>query len=440
MKVAMVMPMSPESAIADVMTQAVPDLSARWDLEVWCPTEPNYRPCPVPVRPYARADAEVLEELATYDLVVYVLGDSPWHSRILPLAQRLPGLVVLHDASLTNLVRQTAIETETFDDLVAQVTEELGEDRAEVLRTAVAPGGADAWLRFCADVPLMEVALEGSLGAVVHSWWHAERVDGLTLGHVTVAPLPVPSTRLGFDENQSSSAARLMERLPQDAVLLVTVGSVNTNRRIDLLLEAIADDTTLRARIHLWAVGPTEAKARSDLLSLARRLDLQDHFLVTGRVTDLLLQEILTRADIAAALRDPVLEGQSASVLTQLLSDTPVMVYNHAHYAELPDDVAVKVDPGTGSEGIRAALRRLVDNDSERARRGARGRDYVLASRSGSAYAAALISAGERALAAKPLVHLNTDLAARLHRLGLNEEQAVVDAVTDLTFDLFDLA
>ena len=36
MKVAMVMPMSPESAIADVMTQTVPDLSARWDLEVWC--------------------------------------------------------------------------------------------------------------------------------------------------------------------------------------------------------------------------------------------------------------------------------------------------------------------------------------------------------------------------------------------------------------------
>ena len=57
------------------------------------------------------------------------------------------------------------------------------------------------------------------------------------------------------------------------------------------------------------------------------------------------LQEVLARADVAVALRDPVLEGQSASVLTQLLSGTPVVVYDHAHYSELPDDAVVKVAP-----------------------------------------------------------------------------------------------
>ena len=118
MRVAMVMPMSPESAIADVMSQAVPDLSMAWDLEVWCPTEAAYRQCPVPVRPYDQPDAEVLGALAEFDLVVYVLGNSPWHSRILPLARHLPGLTVLHDASLTDLVRHTAIEQNELDALV----------------------------------------------------------------------------------------------------------------------------------------------------------------------------------------------------------------------------------------------------------------------------------------------------------------------------------
>src|SRR5665647_3609519 len=84
MRVAIVMPMSPESAIADVMTQAVPELSQHWDLEVWCPTEANYRPCPVPVIPYDAPGQDVLDALASRDLVVYVLGNSPWHSRILP--------------------------------------------------------------------------------------------------------------------------------------------------------------------------------------------------------------------------------------------------------------------------------------------------------------------------------------------------------------------
>lgn len=440
MRVAMVTPMSPESAIADVMMQAVPDLIARWDLEVWCPTEANYRPCPVPLRPYEKADAKVLDALASFDLVVYVLGDSPWHSRILPLAHALPGLVVVHDASLTNLVRHAAIERGELEQLALRIEADLGVDHAETFRSGAPLGGAGGWLQFCADVPLDNVALEGSLGVVVHSLWHAQRVDGLTLGDVTVAPLPVPSARLGFDTNENTSSSLLLAALPDESILLVTVGAANTNRRIDLLLHAIDDGDVLSERVHLWAVGPCTSEARGDLLGLARTLGLEDRFAVTGRVTDPLLHEILARADIAAALRDPVLEGQSASVLTQLLSGIPVVVFDHAHYSELPDDVAVKVDPDDASTGVRGALRRLVEDEDERTRRGERARDYVLESRSGAAYASALLDAGEHALATRPLAYLNADLGARLRRLGLDQEPTVVNAVTDLAFDLFDLA
>lgn len=440
MRVAMVMPMSPESAIADVMTQAVPELSQHWDLEVWCPTEANYRPCPVPLLPYDVPGQDILDALASHDLVVYVLGNSPWHSRILPLAQRLPGLTVLHDASLTDLVRHTAIETQQFDGLVRHVEAHFGFEDADILRAAgTALVTSERWLRFCAEVPLVDVALRGSLGVVVHSRWHARQVEGLTLGDVTVAPLPVPSTRLGFDNNQSGRASLLLGKLPDDAVLLITVGAVNANRGIDLLLEAIADDEALGA-VHLWAVGPAEDDVRISLLNRARALGLSERFAVTGRVTDGLLQEILSRAEVAAALRDPVLEGQSASVLTQLLSGTPVIVYDHAHYAELPDDVVLKVSLKSKVAGIRAALHRMVADDSERARRGARGRDYVLNSRSGAAYATALLAAGDRALSALPRAHMTTDLGERMRRLGLHKEVAVLDAAADLAFDLFDLA
>jgi len=440
MKVAMVTPMSPESAIADVMIQAVPELSVWWDLEVWCPSESSTRQCPVPVRSYDHADSDVLNALARYDLVVYVLGDSPWHTRILPLSQRLPGLVVLHDASLTNLVRHSAIERDEFESLLWRVAKESGLEHAETLRAARNIGGSDEWLRFCAQVPLLEIATEQSLGVVVHSEWHARLVDGCTLGDVTVAPLPVPSMRLGFDKNQNPASSRLLHGLPADDILLVTVGSVNANRRIDLLLQAIADDDVLTARVHLWAVGPADDEASAELLQLARALGLKDRFVVAGRVTDALLHEILERADIAAALRDPVLEGQSASVLTQLLSGTPVVVFDHGHYSELPDDVAVKVDPAEARAGVRAALRLLVDDEGERARRGERARNWVLDSRSAAGYAAALLAAGERALATKPLAHLSADLGTHLRRLGLQKEPAAVQAVSDLAFELFDLA
>lgn len=440
MRVAMVTPMSPKSAIADVMMQAVPDLATRWDLEVWCPSGPAYLPCPVVFHSFREANADVLSALAAFDLVVYVLGDSPWHTRILPLAQRLPGLVVLHDASLTNLFRHAALETHTLDELMSHVERVTGEGRAHILSTSLVSVDPDEWMQFCAEVPLTELALEGSLGAVVHSAWHARSIDGLTLGHVTVAPLPVPSTRLSLDSDGDLVAARLISELPDDAVLVVTVGSVNHNRRIDLLLEAIAGDEVLSRRVHLWAVGSSTGEDARALAGLAQAFALEDRFAITGRVGSPSLQAILVRADIAAALRDPVLEGQSASTLTQMLSGTPVVVYNHAHYAELPDDATVKVDPHDALAGVRNALRLLVDDAAERTRRGQRARDYALTSRSGTAYAAALLDAGERALATTPLTHLSADLGARLRRLGLHQETAVVNVVTDLAFDLFDLA
>jgi len=261
MKVAMVMPMSPESAIADVMTQAVPDLSLQWDLDIWCPAESTHRPSSVPLIPYALPNEEVIDALSGYDLVVYVLGDSPRHTRILPLAQHLPGLTVLHDASLTNLVRQAAVETDTMDVLVQHVRATAGPEAAELLAHPDTARSPSELLELCAAVPLDDYAVENSLGIVVHSRWHGERIDGLVLGDVTVAPLPVPSARLSVETNRGPDPARLLASLPSDSLLLVTVGNLNANRRVEVLLQAIADDPTLASRVHLWAVGPAESNA-----------------------------------------------------------------------------------------------------------------------------------------------------------------------------------
>ncbi|HZL04057.1 MAG TPA: glycosyltransferase [Coriobacteriia bacterium] len=438
MRVAMVTPMTPESAIADVMCQAVPALCEEWDLDVWCPAEPRYRSSAFPTIPYAAADRETVDALATYDLVVYVLGDSPLHARILPLARTLPGLVVLHDASMTNLVRHTAVETGTLPELVAHVRSTCGPELADLVERPES-GTPTRWLEVCAEVPLDTYATENALGAVVHSRWHADRIDGRLLGDVTVAPLPVPSSRLGMDTDEGSDPGGLLADLPDDAVLLVTVGNLNANRHVDVLLRAIATGPGL-ARVHLWAVGASRPDDAATVNDLAQSLGVERRFVVTGRVSDASLEQILRRADIGAALRHPVLEGQSASALTTLLAGVPVVVYDEAHYAELPDDVAVKVAPAAGPDGVAAGLVRLVADPAGRRAMGERARDHVLLSRSGSAYAAALVDAAQLALARRVHAHLAADLTARLRRLGLHEKPVIVERVARHAFDLYDLA
>lgn len=438
MRVAMVTPMTPESAIGDVMSQAVPGLVEKWDLDIWCPAAPTLRVAPVQVIPFEQPDADVVAALAAYDLVVYVLGDSHLHHLIVPLVRLVPGLVVLHDASLTNLVLYTANVRGKLEALVEYVSDRWSPEQASFLRSPGRAGGTEAWLKLCSEVPLTETVTETALGAVVHSRWHAKQVDGLLLGDVSVAPLPVPSQRVGFESGDADAADDLLKRLPQDSLLLVTVGSVNANRGIGVLLEALTGDERLAAA-HFWAVGPAEGPAAAEARALARRLGVDDRFATTGPVSDALMARILDRADVAAALRSPVLEGQSASVLTQMLAGRPVLVYDHAHYSELPDDAVVKVRRDDGADGVREALLRLVADPADRRLRGERARDYVLTSRSGAAYATALLEAAERALASKPRVHLAQDLGMHLRRLGLGDERAVVERVTDLAFDMFDL-
>jgi glycosyltransferase involved in cell wall biosynthesis len=438
MKVAMVTPMSPESAIADVMMQAIPRMSEACDVEVWCPEAPEYRPCPVPVTPYSEADQDTLSALAAYDLVVYVLGNSPYHSHILPLARALPGLVVLHDVALTDMVRHSASVRDVLDVVARRVADDATPADAEIFRRGLHPDGSVGWLQFSQHITMSDYAIETSLGVVVHSQWHAGLVDGRTLGEVTVAPLPVPSPRVGFDVNQQTDAADHLHALPDEAVLVVTVGAANANRRIDALLEAISSDPLL-SRVHLWSVGPTHEVYGQELRARAAALGLADRFAVTGAVSDDLLHEILERADLAAALRDPVLEGQSASVYTQMLAGLPLIVLDHAHYAELPDDVAVKVETDTIVPSLRNALRRLVDNGRERVERGARGREYVLSSRHGDAYAEKILEGVQLAQVSRPLVRTTMDLAERLRQTGLSGHSAITTLVSDFAFELFDL-
>jgi glycosyltransferase involved in cell wall biosynthesis len=438
-KVALVTPMRPESAIADVMVQAVPRLSEDCDIEIWCPTAPEYRACPVPVIPYLEADADTLSALAAYDLVIYVLGNSPHHSQILPLARALPGLVVLHDVAMTDMVRHSASVRDVLDVVARRVADDSTPEDAEIFRRGLHPDGTSGWMRFSEQVPMSDYAIETSLGAVVHSWWHAGLVDGRTLGDVTVAPLPVPSPRVGFNADQLDDAAGKLDGLTDDAVLVVTVGSANANRRIDAMLDAIASDPVLASRVHLWSVGPTQAVYAGELRALASSLGLSDRFAVVGAVSDALLHDILDRADIAAALRDPVLEGQSASVFTQMLAGIPLVVLDHAHYAELPDAVAVRADPQDVVNSVRAAFRWLVDHPRERDQMGTRGRDFVLSTRSGAAYGEAILEGVRRAIASRPLVQATIDVAERLRLTGLNGHRVVTTLVADLAFELFDL-
>ena len=106
--------------------------------------------------------------------------------------------------------------------------------------------------------------MKNSLGVVVHSHWMASSVDGHSLGQVTVAPLPVPSARIEF-VSARDAWNQVALGVPDEAIVITTLGVVNVNRCLDRLLEAVAMDDFLRSPVHVIAAGPVDAAARATL-------------------------------------------------------------------------------------------------------------------------------------------------------------------------------
>jgi glycosyltransferase involved in cell wall biosynthesis len=431
-RIALLTPLVQTSAIGRVMAAAADELGRRHDVEIWAPRLGERRRVSVPVRDIDAASPVLAHELAAFDLAIYAIGDSPWHVEIAKLARAVPGLVVLHDVSIANL--GVALSSSTSDAIGDQVARWYGEEVGAEFARAMEDPAQPAWIAACARTPMVERLLYASLGLVVHSSWAAGQVEGVTLGEVTVAPLPVealvrPSTLPGS-----------LGLVRDDAIVVATVGYVNANRRIDAIIGAIAGDRELRDRVHLAVVGDLSAGGRRAVLDLADRDGLRTQVHLTGRVDDGQLAAVLQRADVCAALRDPVLEAKSASLLAQMRAAKPVLVLDHAHYAELPDDVVVKVPmPGTAQD-VAAALRSLLARPDRGRVIGERARAYVEEHHTAPAYADAIAAGAERALGAKPRIETAVALAARLERAGLQQDQLMLDVCSDAYGDLFGLS
>jgi glycosyltransferase involved in cell wall biosynthesis len=421
MRVAFVTPLHERSAIAQVSLQVIDALNGSWEIELWYPVCDRPRYTSIPTVPFVRGDS-IVGALADYDLVIFVLGDSPYHVEILRAAERLPGLVIMHDEVLTNVF-------ERLDELYATRSLEiaaLASGSAEAVRSlethVCAPEAGEGDLAEL--LPMTDVALRRSLGVVTHSWHAAERLRRHTAGLVSVAPLPVRGRE------------RALPRIPGDDVVVVVAGLVNANKRVDRLINAIAASDLLRRTVRLRVVGACSVPVRETLMSAALEAGLADRVELTGSLSRSAYEAALDSADAFACLRDPVLEAGSASLLEEMATGRPVLVYDHGHYAELPDDAVVKVGIKGGERALIAGLESLVNDPRHGDALGARGAAHVRRSNTAEAYADVLVAAAEEALKARSLTNGLRQLGRTLTDLGLNEDtfarETVATAVTDL--------
>ncbi|HLM35729.1 MAG TPA: glycosyltransferase family 4 protein, partial [Gaiellaceae bacterium] len=231
--------------------------------------------------------------------------------------------------------------------------------------------------------------LEQATSLVVHSRFVEERArEARYAGPIRVIPHP---------------AWPAPDPVPAEGILgrplIGCFGNLNMNKRIPQLLEAFTLFRGAHPDARLLLVGASAE--RFDLSRRLERLALADGVIREDYVDEARMWSLMARCDVLVNLRYPTMGETSGSVIRGLSLGKPMVVSEVGWFAELPDDVALKVPVDEYEVPTLAAALELVTQCHEQL--GERALEYVRTEhdlgRAADAYAAVVeVAAGGAAV------------------------------------------
>jgi glycosyltransferase involved in cell wall biosynthesis len=331
------------SGIADYSMDLLPGLAERCDLIL----------CRLPGQPVAAEIEQAWQPVPAAEgirrgLPLYQMGNNVHHEAVWDLALEHPGVLTLHDLVLHHLLTQRTLGQRQLEPYLEALQAEYGELGEAVAWARRWGAYSDAALF---SLPAHRRLLRRQRGVLVHNQWAAERIaeDDAEI-RVRVVPMGIPlpppaDAAAGLD-------FRRRHGLPESAPLLGSFGFQTPIKRTRAAVAALADPGLASA--HLVVVG--ELSPAVDLKEEARRLGVGERVHITGFVPFEEMEAAIAACDLCVNLRHPTAGETSASLLRVLAVGRPAIVSDYAQFAELPDDVVIKVPFGDAAEDEAQAL------------------------------------------------------------------------------------
>lgn len=384
MRLAVWSPLPPSaSGIADYVAEQLPLLAAHADVSVVVPDPDRVDAGAAKGVHLVRAEVGA----PTADLDLYHVGNSPAHGYVYRQALSRPGVLVLHEWSLHDLVLSETVGRGERGAYLREMRRAYGERGTFLGRQVARALGGNV---LPALFPLNERLLETCLG-VVGLARHVTSRAAPRLGGRPLLQLP-HHVSLPFDTVPSKQQARHALGIPDDALLVTAPGFATRSKRLQASIRAVARLRASLPRLRLVVAGAVEEGL--PLEAWAREAGLGEAFVVTGRLTlgDFVAQ--MAAADIVLALRYPSHGEMSGALLRALGVGRPVLVTAGTPGAEeFPEGVVVPVDPGPAeSAELEALLGHLLRNPALCEAIGRLAREHVVRENSLSGEVSRLLS------------------------------------------------
>lgn len=302
----------------------------------------------------------------TFDHVVYNLGNSPYfHSFIYELFLRRPGPVILHDVVLYFLIVGHYKDTARF---YGKIYELAGAHGLRIIKEQV-KAGRDL-LRFAepACLPLNAEVLRLAPLILVHSEFAREALLALQPdAAVRVLPMIDPYSALSVIA-PAHDLLRDRFGVPDRARVVASFGMIAPTKQNHRICQAMR---------HLEVSGDT--RPYYVMVGEGDHVDvyLDDRIIKTGYLPSAEYASVLDRCDLVASLRHPSMGETSIGLIQGMSRGKPCLVTDEGWFAELPDDVVIKVAPDVSDTALARIIRSaLADVDGSTAL-GARAREHA---------------------------------------------------------------
>ena len=260
------------------------------------------------------------------DVALYHVGNDPEaHGWIVDALRRRPGVVVLHDFVLHHLVAGLTIGRKDGHGYLAAMERDAGIP-GRLLAHGVLDGRVSPpWETRPDEFPLTGEVLANATGLIVHSHYVEQCV--LEAGYHG------PVWRI---EHPAWPPAGVEPAQIEGRPLFGCFGHLNASKRIPQLVAAFAVVRKRHPNAKLLLVGSASPGFDADRLAAegAERI---------GYVAEDELWSLMAACDACISLRSPTMGETSGSAIRALSLGRPLVVSDLGWFAELPDDVALKV-------------------------------------------------------------------------------------------------
>lgn len=365
-------PLPPEqSGISDYSAILLPHLATHYDIDVISDLERISDPwlsanCTIRTNDWFRLNHHY------YDRIVYNFGNSSFHGHMFDLLDVAPGVVVLHDFSLSGIIAHQDALGQSTRSWADQLYHSHGYPAVRELQGADDP--SDIVWRYPANLRVLQQAL----GVIVHSQtarnladeWYGPQSAGAW--HV----VGMPRSTVGAPQR---ATARMRLGVSAHDLLVCSFGIIGPTKLNDRLVDAwVSSDLAEDPHARLVFVGESNDPAFAPRLTeTINAAGLHRAITVTGRVDADTYAAYLAAADIGVQLRKQSRGETSASAYDCLAFGLATIVNANGSLTELPADAVIRITDEFDDSELIDALHRLSGDRAERARLGETARQFV---------------------------------------------------------------